>query len=113
MAELSPGELERRWQERCRSGKFSPAVLGVGTIRVMGRSGDTPVQFPRIASLDTLDGLEPEEVYAVRAAQEIIKQAREQSGTISAQKREDRLNLYTVQFPLKIKLWRDFGARIS
>lgn len=84
MAELSVVELERRWQERCCSGTFSPAILGVGTIRVMGRSGDTPVQFPRIASLNALDGLEPDEVYAVRAAQEIINQAQEQSRSVFA-----------------------------
>jgi hypothetical protein len=84
MAELSTVELERRWQERCRSGKFSPAILGVGTIRVMGRSGDTPVQFPRIASLDALSTLEPEEAYAVRTAQEIINQARAQSRSVFA-----------------------------
>lgn len=84
MAELSVVELERRWQERCRSGKFSPAILGIGTIRVMGRSGDTPVQFPRIASLDALDSLESDEVYAVRVAQQIINQAREQSRSVFA-----------------------------
>jgi len=84
MAELSVAELERCWQERCRSGKFSPAILGVGTIRVMGRSGDTPVQFPRIASLDALGSLEPDEVYAVRAAQQIINQARAQSRSVFA-----------------------------
>ncbi len=75
MAEVSIAELERRWQERCQSGQFSPAILGVGTIRVMGKSGDAAVQFPRIASLAALGELEPDEQYAVQAAQAIITQA--------------------------------------
>ncbi len=84
MSELSAVELERRWHERVRSGQFSPAVLGVGTIRVMGRSGDAPVAFPRIASLAALPELELDEQYAVRAAQAIVEQARGQSRQVFA-----------------------------
>ncbi len=39
MAGPSQAELERLWKERCQTGNFSPAVLGAGTIRVMGKSG--------------------------------------------------------------------------
>ncbi len=86
MANNSPSttalELERRWQERVRTGAFSPAVLGVGTIRVMGRSGDAAVQFPRITSLDILDTLAPDEQWAVRAAEQIVAQAQRQSRAV-------------------------------
>jgi len=67
--------LARRWKERCASGKFSQAVLGLGTIRVMGKAGDAPIQFPRITSLDALGTLEPDERWAVQAAQAIVAQA--------------------------------------
>jgi len=84
MAGPSQAELERLWKERCQTGNFSPAVLGAGTIRVMGKSGDTPLQFPRIASLDALTELEPDEQYAVQAAQRIIEQARTENRTVFA-----------------------------
>ena len=84
MAEPSVTELERAWKERCQSGTFSPAVLGAGTIRVMGKSGDTALQFPRIATLDALSELEPDEQYAVQAAQRIIEEAQGQNRTVFA-----------------------------
>jgi len=67
--------LAQRWKERCASGEFSQDVLGLGTIRIMGKSGDAPVQFPRIPSLDALDTLESDEQWAVKTAQEIVIQA--------------------------------------
>jgi hypothetical protein len=45
---------------------------GLGTIRVMGKAGDAAVQFPHISSLDALDTLEPDEQWAVQAAQAIV-----------------------------------------
>ena len=69
---VSPETLQRRWQERCQQGNFSPDVLGVGTIRVFGRSGDAPVTFPRIESLAALDTLEADERWAVEVAQGIV-----------------------------------------
>lgn len=84
MAELSTAELARAWQERCKNGTFSAAILGLGTIRVMGRSGDAAMQFPRIASLDALGTLEPDERYAVQAAQAIVTQAHRESRTVFA-----------------------------
>ncbi|SRR5579884_1957522 len=84
MNEFSAVELERRWHERVQSGQFSPAVLGVGTIRIMGRSGDAPVAFPRIASLAALTELEADEQYAVQAAQAIVAQAGRQSRQVFA-----------------------------
>ena len=65
----------RRWKERCASGVCSESVLGLGTIRVMGKAGDAPVQFPRIPSLDAPGTLEPDEHWAVQAAQSIVTQA--------------------------------------
>jgi hypothetical protein len=61
MAETSTAELEAAWKARCQAGTFSPGVLGAGTIRVMGRSGDATLTFPRITSLDALGTLEPVE----------------------------------------------------
>lgn len=81
---LSPETLRRRWQERCRQGNFSPAVLGVGTIRVFGRSGDAPVTFPRIESLAALETLEEDERWAVEVAQGIVTAAQNQSRPVMA-----------------------------
>lgn len=76
--------LQRRWQERCQQGNFSPAVLGVGTIRVFGRSGDAPVTFPRIESLAALDTLEADERWAVEVAQGIVTAAHNQRRPVTA-----------------------------
>jgi hypothetical protein len=76
--------LQRRWQERCRQGNFSSAVLGVGTIRVFGRSGDAPVTFPRIESLAALNTLEADERWAVEIAQEMINAAYANHRTVVA-----------------------------
>ncbi len=84
MAEISITELERRWKERCEQGTFSPGILGLGTIRVMGRSGDAAVQFPRIRSLAALGTLAPDEQYAVQVAQRIVEQAHQESRTVFA-----------------------------
>jgi hypothetical protein len=67
--------LARRWKARCTSGEFSLSVLGLGTIRVMGKAGDAAIQFPRIPSLDALGTLESDEQWAVQAAQAIVTQA--------------------------------------
>lgn len=76
MTAMNQEALQRRWQERCRLGNFSSAVLGVGTIRVFGRSGDTPVAFPRVESLAALDTLEADERWALQNAQDLIHSAR-------------------------------------
>lgn len=81
---LSNAELERRWRERIQSGTFSPAVCGLGTIRVMGKTGDAPLQFPRIQSLDALSELEPDEQWAVRVALALVSQATKQSRAVFA-----------------------------
>ena len=72
---VSQEALQRRWQERCRAGNFSSAVLGLGTIRVFGKSGDAPVSFPRIESLEALNTLEADERWAIEVAQEIVSAA--------------------------------------
>lgn len=74
--------LQRRWQERCRSGKFSPAVLGLGTIRVFGRSGDAPVNYPRIEQITQRDALEEDERWALQVAQDLITAAQQQQRTV-------------------------------
>jgi len=84
MAEISTTELEQAWQQRCQRGDFSPAILGLGQIRIMGKSGDAAVPFPRIASLDALGTLEPDEQYAVHVAQRIVTQAAQESRTVFA-----------------------------
>ena len=84
MPDLSTTELELQWQERVKNGTYSPGILGVGHIRIMGRSGDTAIQFPRITRLSALGTLEPDEQYAVRVAQRTVEQAGEQQRTIFA-----------------------------
>ena len=81
---VSPETLKRRWQVRCRQGNFSSAVLGVGTIRVFGRSGDAPVTFPRIESLAALDTLEADERWAVEFAQDVVTAAQGQRRPVMA-----------------------------
>jgi hypothetical protein len=81
---VSPETLHRRWSERCQQGNFSPAVLGVGTIRVFGRSGDAPVTFPRIESLAALDTLEADERWAIEVAQGLVTAAQNQSRPVMA-----------------------------
>ena len=70
---LSQEELLRRWEARVRKGTFSPAVQGLGTVRVMGRAGDAPVRYPRIETLAALDTLEPDERAAVEYAEEVVR----------------------------------------
>jgi hypothetical protein len=81
---LSQEALQRRWQERCQQGNFSAAVLGVGTIRVFGKSGDAPVHFPRIVSLTALDTLEADERWALDLAQEIVGAAQTKQRSVMA-----------------------------
>lgn len=78
----SDDERQREWLARVQRGQFSNNVLGVGTIRVMGKAGDAPVAFPRIASLDLLHSLEPDEQWALQQAEAIVQQAQLESRTI-------------------------------
>ncbi len=71
----SDEELARCWQERVVTGAFSQNVLGVGSIRVMGRSGDAATTFPRITSLAVLSELEPDEQWAVRQAEAVVERS--------------------------------------
>lgn len=72
----SVAELEQLWKARCAAGTFSDGVQGVGTIRVMGKAGDGPRQFPRIDTLDALGLLEEDERWAVEEAKLIFDAAR-------------------------------------
>lgn len=76
--------LKQTWKDRCAKGNFSKAVISLGTVRIMGKSGDAAIQFPRITSLDALSNLEADEVYAVQVAQRIVEQARQESRTVFA-----------------------------
>ncbi len=78
-----PAELERAWKERCQTGNFSPAILGSVHSRD-GQKRRRRYSFPRIASLDALSELAPDEQYAVQAAQAIVTQARNESRTVFA-----------------------------
>jgi hypothetical protein len=60
------------WAARCRSGEFSPGVKGIGVVRVFGRAGDVPVQFPQVRTLGDLDGLAPDERFALDYAQRAV-----------------------------------------
>ena len=72
-------ELATQWAERVASGQFSAGVVGLGSVRFMGKSGDEPVQFPRITSLAALDQLAPDEQWALNQVTTIVqtKQQRE------------------------------------
>jgi hypothetical protein len=81
---ISQKELEKRWQERCRQGNFSRAVLGVGTIRIFGKSGDAPVTFPRVETLAALDQLEADERWALDIAQDVVAAAQVKHRSVMA-----------------------------
>ena len=69
---LSQTELLQRWEARVRAGSFSPAVKGVGVVRVMGRAGDAPVRYPQVENLAALNTLEPDELAAVQFAEQVV-----------------------------------------
>lgn len=81
---ISQETLRRRWQARCTQGNFSSAVLGLGTVRIFGKSGDAPLTFPRIESLAALDTLEADERWAIGVAQEVVAAARANSRPVMA-----------------------------
>jgi hypothetical protein len=76
--------LLRRWQERCKQGNFSAAVLGVGTVRLFGKAGDAPITFPRVEALTMLDELEADERWAIEFVQEMIEAAKAKSRPVMA-----------------------------
>lgn len=82
MTQLTVAELEQAWRDRCTKGNFSKAILGLGVVRIMGKSGDASVFFPRITSLAALSSLSEDEQHAVLSAQRIVEQAREQQRTV-------------------------------
>lgn len=61
-----------RWAARCRAGEFSPGVKGLGVVRVFGRAGDVPVQFPQLRTLGDLEKLAPDERFALEFAQRAV-----------------------------------------
>lgn len=81
---LSQETLRRMWEERCKQGNFSAGVLGVGTVRIFGKSGDAPLTFPRIESLAALDGLAEDERWAISVAQEVVQAAQARQRPVMA-----------------------------
>lgn len=67
--------LAAQWAQRVQNGIFSAAVLGTGVIRVTGKSGDVPIAYPRIKSLDALSELAPDERWAVRMTEAILTES--------------------------------------
>lgn len=65
-------ELLTRWQQRCREGRFSPAVAGTRTLRVFGTSGDEAMTLPRVAALADLELLEADERFALDYAERVV-----------------------------------------
>jgi hypothetical protein len=66
------------WERQVESNTFSPAVQGLGTLRVAGRSGDAALQFPQVTSLAVLDQpdtVNPAERYMLRVMQLIVEAA--------------------------------------
>jgi hypothetical protein len=64
------------WDAQCASGTFSPAVNGLGTLRVPGKSGDAPLKFPRVTSLAVLDepgAVSDAERYILRVTRSIVE----------------------------------------
>jgi hypothetical protein len=72
--------LLAQWQERITRQAFSPGVVGVGQIAVMGAAGDEPVYWPRITSLAVLDDLAPDERCAAQYAQRVADAQRNAPG---------------------------------
>lgn len=68
--------LLEEWQARVARAGFSPGVVSVGIIGVMGRAGDEQVTFPRISSLAALDTLAADEQFAVRYAERVVNAKR-------------------------------------
>jgi hypothetical protein len=51
-------ELITAWESQLATRTFSPAVKGLGELRVFGRSGDAPLLFPQVETLAVLDEAE-------------------------------------------------------
>ncbi len=81
---VSQDTLRRMWEERCKQGNFSAGVLGVGTVRVFGKSGDAPLTFPRIESLAALDSLTEDERWALTVAQDVVSAAQARQRPVMA-----------------------------
>lgn len=64
--------LQVQWAARIARDDFSAGVVGVGTLRVMGVSGDEALAFPRITSLAVLDQLAPDERWAIEQVEQVI-----------------------------------------
>ena len=73
--ELSPDELAARWAMRLQASQFSEGVAGVGEVRIMGKSGDAAVAYPRLNPGVDIATLAADEQWAVGIAEQIIAEA--------------------------------------
>ena len=64
--------LRAEWAARLARDEFSPGVVGLGVLRVMGASGDEALSFPQISSLAVLDQLAPDERWAIEHVELVI-----------------------------------------
>lgn len=64
--------LRAAWAARMARDEFSPGVVGLGVLRVMGISGDEALSFPQISSLAVLDQLAPDERWAIEHVELVI-----------------------------------------
>lgn len=67
--------LEQQWLEQIRTGTFSEGVTGVGTLKFMKNTGDTPAQYPVLQSLSAagLSRLTEAERYALQMVDEAVQ----------------------------------------
>ena len=47
--------LVEAWEKQVAANTYSPAILGLGEIRIFGRRGDSRFVYPQITSLSVLD----------------------------------------------------------
>lgn len=76
--------LLEAWEQRVATGTFSGGICATRTMRVMGRSGDTPVVLPVLARDDVLETLAEEERFAVGYGERLLKAARARGRAVFA-----------------------------
>lgn len=104
-------DLQRKWEERVRAGTYSAGVMGLGTMRIMGKSGDAALLFPRIASLDGLPTLEPDEQWAVRQAEAALVAAQIAQRTVFNRETSEVLRRFDPSVSEMLVVSRIAGGR--
>ena len=76
--------LRAQWEARVRRFRagdataMPPEVVGLGDLRVFGRSGDTALAFPRLRSLGDLELLPPDVQFGLALANRTVEAHRRQ-----------------------------------